>query len=172
MEKTHRSVYILVILWLLLCAIFFMWGTYSLTIVLDLPNWQQQAQSKTIDPLIPVLYFGYLMSTIVWYVFSFLFLLFTYGTIIKRGWVWTTGVILTTIFLAVFGLMLASFMVTAYLFPDNFSILGLITVVLCTLIDLGIVFFLTRPPVKQHFGIQTRAGSLIDEEDGKISDVF
>ena len=168
MEKIHRSVLILVTLWLLLCAIFFMWGTYSLTIVLDLPTWQSELSKS----LVAVLYFGYLMSTIVWYVFSFLFLLFTYGTIIKKGWVWTTGVIITTIFLAVFGLMLASFMVTAYLFPDNFSILGLITVVLCTLIDLGIVFFLTRPIVKKHFGIQTRVGSLIDAEDEKISDTF
>lgn len=167
MEKIHRSVYILVILWLLLCGIFFMWGTYSLLIVLDLPSWQA-AISKSV---VVILYFGYLMSTIVWYVFSFLFILFTYGTIIRKAWVWTTGVIITTIFLAVFGLMLASFMVTAYLFPDRFSILGLITVVLCTLIDLGIIFFLTRPPVKKHFGIQTRTGFLI-EEDKKISDAF
>ncbi len=167
MEKNNKSVYILIILWLLLCGIFFMWGTYSLWIVLDLPSWQS-AVSKSV---VVVLYFGYLMSTIVWYVFSFLFILFIYGTIAKKGWVWTTGVIITTIFLAVFGLMLTSFMVTAYLFPDSFSILGLITVVLCTLIDLGIVFFLTRPAVKKHFGIETRAGSII-EESGKISDTF
>jgi hypothetical protein len=145
-----------------------LWGTYSLLIVLDLPSWQGELSQS----LVPVLYFGYLMSTIVWYVFSFLFILFTYGTIIKRSWVWTTGVIISTIFLAVFALMLASFMVTAYLFPDRFSILGLITVVLCILIDLGIVFFLTRFPVKKHFEIQTRKGSLVHQEDGKISDTF
>ena len=91
------------------------------------------------------------MSTIVWFVFSSLFVIFAYGTFRGDHWVWTTGVIFTTIFLAVFGLMLAAFMITAFNYPNIFSVTGLITTILSFLIDIGIVFFLTRPDAKVYF---------------------
>lgn len=141
-----KSVYILILLWLALSTIFVVWGAYSLTIVLSIPSWVELG-----DLLLSVLYFGYTMSTIVWFVFSSLFLIFAYGTLRKDSWVWTTSIILSTIFLAVFGLMLASFMVTAIVYPNIFSVGGLITTVLSFLIDLGIVFYLTRPVVKIYF---------------------
>jgi len=140
-----KLVYTLVLLWIALSAIFVIWGGYSLTIVIDLPNWSLN------EILISILYFGYTMSTIVWFVFSSLFVIFAYGTFRGDSWVWTTGVILTTIFLAVFGLMLASFMVTAVVYPNIFSLMGLETTILAFLINLGIVFHLTRPVVKIYF---------------------
>jgi len=140
-----KLVYTLVLLWIALSAIFVIWGGYSLTIVIDLPNWSLN------EILISILYFGYTLSTIIWFVFSSLFIIFAYGTFRGESWVWTTGVILTTIFLAVFGLMLASFMVTAVVCPNIFSLMGLETTILAFLIDLGIVFHLTRPVVKIYF---------------------
>jgi len=140
-----KLVYTLVLLWIALSAIFVIWGGYSLTIVIDLPNWSLN------EILISILYFGYTLSTIIWFVFSSLFIIFAYGTFRGESWVWTTGVILTTIFLAVFGLMLVSFMVTAVLYPNIFSLMGLETTILAFLIDLGIVFHLTRPVVKIYF---------------------
>ena len=145
MFEKPKLVYTLVLLWIALSAIFVIWGGYSLTIVIDLPNWSLN------EILISILYFGYTMSTIVWFVFSSLFVIFAYGTFRGDSWVWTTGVILTTIFLAVFGLMLVSFMVTAVLYPNIFSLMGLETTILAFLIDLGIVFHLTRPVVKIYF---------------------
>ena len=144
-ERT-KAIYILILLWLALSTIFVIWGGYSLKIVLDIPTW---VELKEI--LLSILYFGYTMSAIVWFVFSSLFLIFAYGTFRRESWVWTTGLIITTIFLAVFGLMLASFMVTAIVYPNIFSVGGLITTVLSFLIDLGIVFYLTRPVVKIYF---------------------
>ena len=145
MFEKPKLVYTLVLLWIALSAIFVIWGGYSLTIVIDLPNWSLN------EILISILYFGYTMSTIVWFVFSSLFVIFAYGTFRGDSWVWTTGVILTTIFLAVFGLMLASFMVTAVVYPNIFSLMGLETTILAFLINLGIVFHLTRPVVKIYF---------------------
>jgi len=142
-----RSIYILILLWLLLCTIFFAWGTYSLLLLLDVTSWQDKLPAV----LVAMLYFGFLLSTIVWFVFSFLFIIFAYGSFLGKEWVWTTGIIITTIWLAVFALMMASFMLTAWFIPDRFSIGGLSTVVLSMLIDLGIVFYLTRPIVKIHF---------------------
>ena len=145
MSEKPRVIYILIFLWLSLAAIFTLWGGYSLTIVIKIPAWQE------LGKLLPVIHFGYLMSTIGWFVFSSLFIIIAYGTLRKDDWVWTTGLILSTIFLAMFALMLASFMVNALMFFDFFSVTGLVTVVLTFITDLGIIFYLTRPATKIYF---------------------
>jgi hypothetical protein len=145
MSERPRNIYILVLLWLALSGIFVLWGIYSLVIMLQIPEWTE------LGAILPPLHFGYLISTIVWFVFSSLFIIFSYATFRADGWAWTTGVILSTIFLIIFGLMLASFMVNAYLFRDWFSVTGLITVVLSFLTDIGIVIYLTRPVTKIYF---------------------
>lgn len=147
MNEKPKNIYILILLWLALSAIFVMWGGFSLVIVLQIPSWHE------LGPLLPQLHFGYLISAIVWFVFSSLFILFAYGTLRGDSWVWTTGIIISTIFLAIFGLMLAAFMVNAVMFLDWFSVAGLVTVVLSFLTDLGIIFYLTRPATKLYFEI-------------------
>jgi len=149
MASKPRIVYILVLLWVVLSAIFVMWGWFSLYIISILPQWLEPLQK-----LLPQVYFGYMVSTIVWFVFSSLFVIIAYGTFRKDKWVWTTSIIISTIFLVVFGLMLAAFMVNALMFQDWFSIYGLISVILSMLIDLGIVFFLTRPNTKIFFEVE------------------
>ena len=136
---------ILILLWLSLSTIFVLWGIYSLVILVQVPSWTQ------LESLQQPVHFGYLLSTIVWFVFSSLFVIFSYGTFKKELWVWTTGLIISTIFLAIFALMLATFMVNALMFRTFFSIAGLVTVVLTFITDLGIVFFLTRPDTKFYF---------------------
>jgi len=115
MVERSKNIYILVLLWLALSAIFVMWGGYSLIIVLLIPRWEQWLVELT-----PQVHFGFLISTIVWFVFSSLFLLFAYGTFKREHWVWTSGLIISTIFLVVFGLMLGAFMVNAAMFLDWF----------------------------------------------------
>ena len=107
MKKRPASIYILILLWLTLSIMFILWGIFSLSVVIEVPKWE------SLNTLQPQLYFAYLISTIIWFVFSSLFLIFAYGTFKGDSWTWTTGLILSTIFLAVFGLMLASFIVTA-----------------------------------------------------------
>lgn len=145
MNERPKIVYILVLLWIALSVIFVAWGIFSLIIVIQIPTWQE------IRPVIPQLHFGYLISTIVWFVFSSLFIIFSYATFRRDSWAWTTGIIISTIFLVIFGLMLAAFMINAIMFLDWFSIAGLITVVLSFIIDLGIIFYLTRAPIKLYF---------------------
>ena len=144
-----RVVYTLIGLWFASSSIFILWGALSLIILTQIPTW------TGIDFFQPQLYFGYLISTIVWFVFSALFIIFAYATFRGDIWAWTTGVIISTIFLVVFGIMLAAFMINAILFLDWFSVFGLVTVSLSFLIDLGIVFHLTRPVVKLYFESNT-----------------
>lgn len=148
MVQKSRNIYILMLLWIALSAIFVMWGGYSLIIVLLIPRWEQWLVELT-----PQVHFGFLISTIVWFVFSSLFLLFAYGTYNRNSWVYTSGIIISTIFLVVFGLMLGAFMVNAVMYLDWFSVTGLITVVLSFITDIGIVFYLTRPETKIFFEI-------------------
>jgi hypothetical protein len=56
--------------------------------------------------------------------------------------------------------MLLSFMINAILFLDIFSIWGLVTTGLSCFIDLGIVFFLTRPVIKIYFSINSSEKNL------------
>jgi hypothetical protein len=142
-----RIIYIVTLLWLVLSVIFVLWGVYSLVYLIDIPNWTISAALKAI------LHFGYLMSTIVWFVFSSVFIVIAYGTLRKDHWVWTTGLIISTIFLAIFALMLTAFIINALRFFDQFSVLGLVTVVLSFITDLGVIFHLTRPNTKKYFEI-------------------
>jgi hypothetical protein len=138
----------LIFLWLALSFIFVLWAIYSLIIVINIQNWTDIGVG-----LISQIHFGYLISTIVWFVFSSLFTIFAYATFRGDSWAWTTCLIISTIFLAIFGLMIAAFMVNAVIFLDWFSVWGLVTVALSFLADLGIVFYLTRPYTKLYFKI-------------------
>ena len=148
MSKRPKIIYILILLWLALSVIFVMWGAFSLSIVM-----QVRSLPKLPEYFTPQLHFGYLISTIVWFVFSSLFTIFAYATFRGDSWAWTTCLIISTIFLAIFGFMIAAFMVNAIIFLDWFSVLGLVTVALSFLADLGIVFYLTRPYTKLYFAI-------------------
>lgn len=143
--KKPKEIIILILLWLGLSAIFAAWGGYSLSIVMNIPTWALE------EMLLSVLHFGYIMSAIVWFVFSLLFIILANGIFNGKHWVWTTCLIISTIFLVVFGLMLISFMITAVVYPNIFSVLGLTTTILSFLIDLGIVFYLTRRATKIYF---------------------
>jgi hypothetical protein len=148
MTKRPILIYILILLWLAICGIFFSWGTYSLQIYLYIPDWQ------AIQAVAPILNFGFLISTIVWFVFSFLFIVFAYATFRGDIWAWTSGIIISTIFLVIVGFMLAAFMINAILFLDLFSVLGLVTVIISFMTDIGVVYCLTRPNTKLYFNVQ------------------
>lgn len=147
-DKRPKLVIITALLWLVLSVIFIIWGGFSLSMVFQIPGWNE------IPTLKPMLHFGYLMATIVWFVFAAIFIIFVYNIFKGKSWVWTTGLIISTIFLVIFALMLAPLMVNAVMFMDPFSILGLITVVISFIIDLGIVFCLTRPITKIYFDVK------------------
>ena len=153
MTEKPRAIYIVSALWLVLALIFILWGIYSLDILVDVSKW------KELGSLVPVLFFGFLISTISWFVFSSIFVILSYASFRKDSWAWSTGVIISTIFLAIFGLMLAAFMITAVLFLDFFSVAGLVSVVISFITDLGVIFYLTRPSVKIF---------LLKDEDKKV----
>jgi hypothetical protein len=146
-----KSIIILILLWLSLSVIFAFWGSYSLSLLLDVPSWPNDLPE--IATILPIIHFGVTISTIVWFVFAGFFIVFSYGTFKKDHWVWTTGIIFSTIFLVVFSLMLASFIINALLFLSEFSVLGLVTVVLAFIADLGIIFYLTRPATRMYFEV-------------------
>jgi hypothetical protein len=148
MIKRPKLIYLLILLWLAICFIFFSWGTYSLQVYLIIPEW------PAIQAVASILNFGFFLSTIIWFVFSFLFIIFAYATFRGDIWAWTTGIIISTIFLVIFGFMLAAFMINSILFLDPFSVFGLVTVVISFMTDIGIVYCLTRPNTKEYFNIE------------------
>jgi hypothetical protein len=140
----------LILLWLLFAAIFFYLGYFSLTLALwifsaeytalGLPSWTTS-----------MLFFWSFMATITLLVFGGIFVLFSYETYRLRTWVWNAGVIISTIFIVIFSFLLASLMITALLFKNEFAVQTLITIMLTFLVDLGIVFLITRPSIKAIF---------------------
>jgi len=151
MPERPRSCYILTILWPLLSIIFVNWAWYSISYVLIIPTWPLSGPAS----LYPLLLFGTIVCSVVFAVFACLFFVFAYGTFMGKKWVWTIGVILSTLFLIIFGLMLGSFMVTAIVFPGFFSIAGLNSVVIAFILDLGVIYFITRPDIKFYFNINS-----------------
>lgn len=147
MERS-KTLYSLAILWLLLSAVFIVWSFYSLDWINRILSWPESSPDYV---LFSFLFFGNLVSFISWSVFAILFIIFAYGTYTVKQWVWTSGLIIATIFIVIFALMLASFMITAILFMDFFSVLGMVTVVISLLIDLGIIYCLTRLKIKNIF---------------------
>lgn len=154
MDKKPWTVYALILLWLAMCTIFISWGSYTLNTILDIPSWIKELPTTEKETLISIVHFVYLMSTIVWFVFSAIFILFAYGTFKRDHWAYSSGIIFSTIFLAIFGLMLATFMVNLLVFQDSFSTIGLITTMITFLVDLGIVFLITRPATKIYFDVE------------------
>jgi hypothetical protein len=114
-----------------------------------IPSWPLNGPAS----LYPILLFGTIVTSVVFVAFACLFFIFSYGTYMGKKWVWTIGVILSSLFLIIFGLMLGSFMVTAIVFPGFFSIAGLNTVVIAFILDLGVIYFITRPDIKLFFKI-------------------
>lgn len=147
MSQRPNTIYMLIFLWLALASLFTLWAAYSVLLIIQIPSWEDSLGTY----IVSVINFGYVMSTIAWFVFSAIFTIFAYGTLRKESWVWSTGIIISTIFLAIFAFMITSFMVTALMFLSKFSVLGLVTVVLAFIIDLGIIFYLTRPVTKIYF---------------------
>ena len=157
MNEKPKFVYILVILWLLLSTIFIAWASYSVEFVLDIPGWEPTRLSS----VYPMLYVGNLISMTTWLVFALVFFVFSYGTFKGKNWVWTAGIMISTIFIVIFGLMLASFMVTVILFRGFFTIAGLNSVIISFLVDLGVIYCLTRPIVKVYFKINLDSNIII-----------
>jgi len=147
MVTRPRSIYMLILLCIAVSVIFCFWGGYSLLVLLQIPRWESSVDLV----LIPLLFFGYLTATIVWFSFSAVFVIFAYGSLRGDSWIWSTGLIITTIFLVVLGIMMGSLMVNSILFLDLFSVSGLITTILAFIADLAIVYYLTRPAAKIYF---------------------
>ena len=147
MATRPRLVYILILLCISISIIFSLWGGYSLIILVGIPGWPDAATNT----LIPLLFFGFLTATIVWFSFSAVFVIFAYGSLRGDSWIWSTGLIISTIFLVVLGIMLASLMINSFLFLDLFSVSGLITTILAFIADLAFVYYLTRPAAKIYF---------------------
>jgi len=151
-----RVIIVLMLLWLLMAGAFIFYGIYSLSVVIDVPEWVAEAPDvgdfqEKFEKIVPIIHFGFLMSTIIFFVFSSVFIIFAYGTYKKDQRVWSTGLIISTIFIVIFSLMLAGFIVNVMMFKDDFSISGLVSVIILFLTDLSIIFYLTRPGTKLYF---------------------
>jgi hypothetical protein len=156
LTEKNKTIYLLILAWATLAGLLIIWGIISLITLIDIPSWPTEVPSSfqdTFDKIIPILYFGYLTSTIIGFVFSSVFVIVAYGIYKKDHWVWSTGLIFSTIFLAIFGLLLASFMINLVIFKDQFSISGITVVIIAFLTDLGIVFLHTRPNTKIYFNL-------------------
>jgi len=152
-EKTlNKPKYLisLVLLWILFGTIFLYLGLSSLTLTMWIfsPEYDALIMPSWVTPMI---FFMTFTETITLLVFGCIFAFFAYETYHCKSWVWNAGIIVSTIFIVIFSFLLASLMITALLFTDEFSVQTLITIMLTFLVDLGIIFVITRPNIKSIF---------------------
>jgi hypothetical protein len=146
----------LVLLWAILGIMFIILGLLSLNLTiwifsaeytdLGLPNWATS-----------MIFFMTFTETTTLLVFGSIFLVFSYETYKVKSWAWNAGLIISTIFLVIFSFLLASLMITTLIFPYNeFTVPALIEIMVIFLVDLGIIFLLTRPAIKIYFEKQKK----------------
>lgn len=140
-----KILYLLVGLWALLALTFIILGLYSLELLVYMisPKYAPTDWDA-------MLFFGMVFITTVFLIFGIIFAIFASETYKGKAWVWNAGVIISTIFIVIFSFMLASIMLTALQFRDNFTIQTLEASVISFLIDLGIIFLITRPAIKEY----------------------
>jgi len=144
LTKKPSLLYSLSTLWALLGLLFIYLGYYSLQLAIIVLSSEAEFNGWS-----SMLFFGFFFLTTALLVFGAIFFIFTYETLKLKSWVWDAGIIISTIFLVIFSFMLSSSMITALLFPSAyFTVNVLIMIILVFLIDLGIIFLITRPNIK------------------------
>jgi len=145
LSKKPKILYLLVVLWITLAVILLILGYLSLELSIYII--QHTSEILAWDSM---LFFGMVFLTTALLIFGAIFILFAYETFRGKAWVWNAGVIISTIFIVIFGFMLASIMFTALQFRDDFTITTLEAAVVSFLTDLGIIFLITRPNIKEY----------------------
>jgi hypothetical protein len=150
MGEKPKSVYYLVLLLITLFLMFVIWGWYAEAILVNIPSWTTGVCQ--LEPSFAAnLYWIFLIGTILWFGSAGLMLIIAYGLIKKKHWAWTTAMIINSLCLFAFGIMLAAFMVAVLIFQDLFSITGIVTSVLALIVDIAIVYLLTRNETKKYY---------------------
>ena len=150
MKTRPRSLYLSVILFILLAVIFGYWGYFAIDTLIQLPSLTGDLPLKIISSL----YWFYLIGTLIWIGNAGLSSILAYGLFKRLNWAYTTALIFTTLVIAALTIMLIGFMVGLVKFQDMFSIIGIVTNIIALLIDLIIVFLITRPSMKLFFAKQ------------------
>jgi len=146
LSERPKILYPLIALWALLGIIFIALGIYSL----DLSVAISEGSSDLSSNLMAILFFQTFFFTTALIIFGCIFFIFAYEIFKGKAWAWDAGIIISTIFIVIFGFMLGSITATALLFLNDFSIQTLVTVMVLFLSDLGVIFLITRPNVKVY----------------------
>ena len=152
MRVKSKYLHLLILAWIIFGLMFICVGYKSLEIALYTVS-SNYPTSEEVDWTKPMLFFGTCLATTTLFVFGCIFFIFSYETWKNKRWVWDAGVIISTIFLVIFGFMLASLMITTLVFINEFTVQILIIVIIIFLIDLSVIFLITRPQIKSYFGI-------------------
>ena len=158
MSDKPRYLFPLVLLWITLGLIFIILGLLSLNLTIWVFS-PEYTSYGIIDWATSMIFFMTFTETTTLLVFGSIFLIFSYETYKGKSWVWNAGVIISTIFLVIFSFLLASLMISTLLFPNDFTVPALIEGMITVLVDLGIIFLLTRPSIKIYFEKQKNNNS-------------
>ena len=83
-----KTLYALIVLWILLSAVFIIWADFSLSNIMKILSWPSDSPDYA---LFSQLFLTNLISFITWLVFAILFFIFAYGTYKIKRWIWTEG---------------------------------------------------------------------------------
>lgn len=147
MSNKPQTVKFVIFLSLFLFIILFYWGSFALDLLIKIPGWEDTLGTD----LTSIFYWVFFIGALIWFGASGLILYLLYGIMKKKSWGLTVTIILSTLMIISFGIMLTGFIAVLLLFQNLFSTVGLITVNIAILVDLALIFFLTRPSTKRYF---------------------
>ena len=147
--KKPKLLYLLIFAWIIFGIVFYILGYWSFTIAQYLSSSAGDSASEAFLAWRPMMFFGTLFIFTAMFVFGSIFFIFAYEAYKGKSWIWSAGIIISTIFLVIFSFMMAALMVTAYVFKDpDFSIPSLIIIMIAFLTDLSVLFLTTRPNIR------------------------
>jgi hypothetical protein len=147
-DKKPDKFYFLILFYLFLISITSAWTWYAYTMFTGISGWKY---SDEIVDFIAFNYFVFLFGFLIWAGITILLIILLYGLIRNYRWAWTTSLIIATLGLVLFPIILIAIMTTLLKYQSAFSSLGIITITIALLLDICVVYILTRPVLKQYF---------------------
>lgn len=147
-DKKPDKFYFLILFYLFSFSITSTWTWYAYTMFTGISGWKY---SDEIVDFIAFNYFVFLFGFLIWAGITILLIILLYGLIRNYRWAWTTSLIIATLGLVLFPIILIAIMTTLLKYQSAFSSLGIITITIALLLDICVVYILTRPVLKQYF---------------------
>jgi len=142
-----KVVYAIISLFILLILISSYWEVFVYSIIIQIPGWINELGIE----MVSILFWIFFIANLLWIGSITAYILLIYGIFKQEKWGWNASMIISSIIIVIFTIMLIGFIVSVILFQAQFTVVGIVTVIIAFFADLGILYFLTRSTTRKIY---------------------